>query len=67
LNIEYTTQDELHFKLFDVSGRLVTQIDLYPYFLNRVLNLDDFANGVYIFKVDDGKKMIQTGKVVKVD
>lgn len=68
LNIEYNSPiDELQLRLFDVSGRLITEMSLYPYFLSRAINISHFANGVYVYRVDDEKKIIKTGKVVKMD
>lgn len=64
LNIEYHSNEVLQFKLFDVIGVLKKEITLYPYFRNRMLHVEDLAEGIYLAVVTSQDKIVKTEKVV---
>lgn len=64
LNIEYHSNEVLQFKLFDVTGVLKKEITLYPYFSNRLLHVEDLAEGIYLAVVTSQNKIVKTEMVV---
>ena len=55
--------ENLNYQLFDINGRIIEEKKV----LNQetTINLEGYANAIYILKLNDNKKEIKTFKIIK--
>jgi hypothetical protein len=65
LNIEYLSTENLQCEITDVTGREIFRFTLYPYFKNRMYNMNNLTSGIYILNVRNEKGYSVSKKIVK--
>ena len=55
--------ENLNYQLFDINGRIIEEKKV----LNQetTINLEGYANAIYILKLNDNKKEVKTFKIIK--
>jgi Secretion system C-terminal sorting domain len=66
LNIIYNSNDDAMFELYDLYGRKVATLSLFHYFKNRLLHVDNLADGMYEWRVQRSGVILASGKVAAI-
>ena len=67
ITLKADSTEDIHFRLFDLVGREVFSktFENNSLVFNRTLELDDFSQGIYILKIDQGKKSTTKELIIK--
>ena len=63
INIEYNSDADQQFNLYDILGRKVGGIALYSVFKNRMLEVNDLPPALYLWEVTKQNAVVQAGKI----
>lgn len=54
-------------KIYDITGRMVKQVELSKLHVSVEVNMTEFLKGIYFIKVENEQRILYVNKVVKVD
>jgi len=57
INIVYTAEHKANLTITNAYGIAVKQLTLYPYFKNRIVYVDDLAEGIYLVTLREGDRV----------
>lgn len=64
VSIDYRDIEKGSFKLYNLSGRMLKQINLQERTGKLVVHSKEYPAGIYIYKISDSKGLLKSGKIV---
>jgi len=65
LNIVYSTEHNATLTIINAYGIAVKQLTLYPYFKNRILYVDDLAEGIYLVTLHEANRIASEKLIIQ--